>query len=82
MLLELRELSKVPKIGTHIFLSLLDPCRWQTCRSMQWTTDLSVCICVFIEYVMCLFICIVIMIIIIIILLGLYLSNSKLYTWK
>ena len=24
--------------------------RWQTCRSMQWTTDLSVCICVFIEY--------------------------------
>ena len=30
-------------------LSLLDPCRWQTCRLMQWTTDLSVCICVLIE---------------------------------
>ena len=26
-------------------ISLQDHCRWQTCRSMQWTTDLSVCIC-------------------------------------
>ena len=29
----------------------IHPCRWQTCRSMQWTTDLSVCNCVFIQYV-------------------------------